>query len=172
MELCTLEHPWQFQFEGSCTSCPRNALPSSGASMTLEQIVPHGLCPFAYFSIVPYWLSLSSGAWFPWRKDKNDVVCQCARPKGVVFVVRRVVGSGECLIEAEVVGVGDSCPYGHRIGDTFLISSPVCPAMFPSLWCQIDQLVESKSSIEIGCAICPSGVRVRANSRKAANSAE
>jgi len=92
------------------------------------------LCPFAYFSIIPYWLSFKQGAQFRWRKNKDDVVCQCPKKDGVVFLVRRQPKNGEAKVSAEVSLVGE-CPHQHQKGQIFEISNiALSPGEFPAFW--------------------------------------
>jgi uncharacterized repeat protein (TIGR04076 family) len=87
-----------------------------------DEIIPKNLCPFAYFSIIPYFIAFTYGAWFRWQKNKNEVVCQCPMPQGPVFLVKRIIHSGKITVQAEVKSLGNfTCPYRYSAGEVFKI---------------------------------------------------
>ncbi|MDD5109194.1 MAG: hypothetical protein PHC29_06805 [Candidatus Omnitrophica bacterium] len=150
-----------FSLKGKCSSCCREY--SGEGSYSLSDIVPSGLCPFAYYSIIPYWVSFKEGAWFRWRNKKSDVFCQCPRTEGIVFLVRIIGKSRKTGIEAEVVGIGnDACPNKHRLGQIFKIEhDKFCPAIFPSLWSKLDEIQNiSDGKIMINCCLSESRLLV------------
>lgn len=161
MDLCNAHYTFSFALEGSCGGCPLKG--EERKIYTLDGVVPQKLCPLAYYSIVPYWVSLVQGAWFRWRENKDDVICQCPRPQGVIFLVRKVIRQGRQAIEAEVTGIGNSpCPYQYSVGQVFTIESVLCPALFPSLWVQLDVLSGLVSrELEVECCLAPVSIRVR-----------
>lgn len=161
MNLCDTDYDFSFALEGSCGSCPLKG--EERKIYTIDNVVPQKLCPLAYYSIVPYWVSFMQGAWFRWRENKDDVVCQCPRPRGVIFLVRRIVQEERPTIQVEITGIGNSpCPYQHSVGQVFTIEPALCPALFPSLWAQLDALSVSVSrELEVECCLAPVSVRAR-----------
>jgi len=160
MNFCDVDLNFLLTLEGSCDDCPLKG--KEKEIYAIGDIVPQKLCPFAYYSIVPYWVSFIQGAWFRWRQNKEDVVCQCPRPQGVIFLVKRVVRKNRRGIEATVTGIGaPPCSYQHSVGQVFKIEPALCPALFPSLWAQLDVLIEPTSKeIEVECCIAPVSVHV------------
>jgi len=69
-----------------------------------------GQCPAAIHTLAPYKLSFQQGASFPWRANKNDVICQCPHPNGVVFLVTTC----NSQINAKIIEVGD-CPHKYKV---------------------------------------------------------
>jgi len=67
--------------------------PKIGQSIKFRNILPKGVCPYAYAAIYPYALSLLYDAEFSWRKhiDKDSVIAQCLRPGNqMVFKIKRI----------------------------------------------------------------------------------
>ncbi len=154
MQICQSDFEIEFSLSGACGSCGRSF--ESRNKYGMKDVVPRGLCPFAYYSIIPYWISFKQSAWFRWRENKNDVVCQCPREKGVVFLVRRVGRAPDVEIEAAVVSEGNpACLYMHQKGQVFKIQNEIlCPALFPSLWSQFERLAGgSLSGAKIDCVL-------------------
>lgn len=163
MRLCSREFNIGVKVEnsGSCGSCALNKRVGRPEKehFSVADVVPHDLCPFAYFSIIPYWLSFKQGTWFRWRENKSDVVCQCPKSNGVVFLVKKVDGNE---IAAEIESIG-KCPYNYSVGQVFKIESlSLCPALFPSLFAGINGK-NVPSEIELGCSIFPVSVFIRIN---------
>ncbi len=157
MDICRSNYEYRFKLKGKCDSCGR--IFGGEKANNLRDVVPAGLCPFAYYSIVPYWVSFKQDAWFRWRFNKDDVVCQCSRPGGVVFLVKKIKQPSKIEIEAEVISVGSpSCSFGHVKGQVFKIENDIlCPALFPSLWVQAEQLaVKGPAEAKLNCALSAS----------------
>ena len=159
MKICYPEIDFKFTLNGSCDACGKRYSPER--TNVLGDIVPAGLCPIAYYSIIPYWVSFKENAWFRWRRSKNDVVCQCPKPEGVVFLVKKT-GSGKTVeVEAEVVSSGDgSCPCRHRAGQVFQIKNELlCPALFPSFWTQAQNLkTAGAATVALNCAVSAAAI--------------
>lgn len=156
MRLCQIDDKISFFIEGFCDMCPDeigDVKLSARKVTSISEVVPKGLCPFAYFSIIPYWVSFKQGAWFRWRTNKNDVVCQCPSTNGVVFLVKKNSGP-EKLISVEVVSVG-VCPYQHKVKQTFqIVNDILCSALFPSFWIQIDKIIKKgQKEVKVQCCV-------------------
>ncbi len=160
MELCQKNFNFSFQLRGSCRNCLLKR--EKSRVLTLDDIIPPGLCPFAYYSFIPYWAALIQGAWFSWEKDKDEVVCQCPKPRGVVFAIKRITQNKKISIEAEVIDAGkSSCPYQYSLGKTFKIGyQSFCPALFPSFWSQIDKLMSISKKIKIDYCLKPISLQI------------
>lgn len=165
MELCQIDNEKSFTVEGICTICPGNIGNVKNSVkkriISVNEVIPKGLCPFAYFSIIPYWVSFKQEAWFQWRKNKTDVICQCPSTNGVVFLIKKT-DELEKVISAEVVDVG-MCPYQHIIKQTFQIENDIlCPALFPSFWAKIDEIIRKcEKEVKVQCCIYPSAFIIR-----------
>jgi len=161
MEICKSNYKFYLNLKGKCDSCSKDF--DSRSDKNLEDLIPDGLCPFAYYSIIPYWVSFKQNAWFRWRLNKDDVVCQCPRFQGVIFLVRKSKRLSGIEIEAEVTNVGSSpCPYKHTKGQIFRIQNDVlCPALFPSLWTHMDMFDKNDlNHAEISCVLSSARIAV------------
>lgn len=113
-----------------------------------EDILPHGVCPWLYHSVYPYFLGMLYGAKFDYN-DQGDVQVCCPATKGVDVVIRKRDNDGtfdprieprmKFVIFAEVVNVRGDCPYAHRKGQRipFPTSMPkhfMCPAAFNNVF--------------------------------------
>lgn len=161
MRLCSKEFHVCLEIEnsGSCGSCPgkKGGGPGDKGCLSIEDVVPGGLCPFAYFSIIPYWLSFQQGTWFRWRENKDDVVCQCPKSGGPIFLVRKTKQNGENAVYAEIENEG-ACPLNYKKGQTFRIENEnLCPALFPSLFSGMERDAE----LEVECSLSTVAVNVK-----------
>ena len=62
-----------------------------GDEFDISGPTPTGMCPFAFYAMFPFLLTLQNGGSFPWEEDpdKSSVACpDAANP--VVFELRRV----------------------------------------------------------------------------------
>lgn len=143
MNICQINDNFSFKLKGSCGDCFLKK--NKNLELEFKKILPENLCPWAYYSIIPYWLSLIQGAWFPWEKNKNEVVCQCPKPQGVVFLIKKIQQPKNIVIQAEVKSLTKSvCPYQYSKGLIFKIGhNNFCPALFPSFWSQFERLKQS-----------------------------
>ncbi|MHA1997071.1 MAG: hypothetical protein ACTSU9_03070 [Promethearchaeota archaeon] len=69
-----------------------------------------GACVSAIHAAIPYVISFSDGAWFPWEKRKSMVQVLC--PAGYVAMEIDLSSSGNCLIS--ISECGSSCPKHHQ----------------------------------------------------------
>ena len=153
MKICRTDYDFKFIVRKSGSDC--RVAPDGIYS--LASIVPADLCPFAYYSLIPYWLSFRQGAWFRWRMNKDDVICQCPAPDGAVFLVKREKDtSGKIVVKAQVVSAG-KCLQKYASGRVFVIGNDtLCPGYFASLWVRADDLETAVSGdrIALDCQAC------------------
>lgn len=120
---------------------------NKGDSFHLQDYIPKGLCPLAYYNLVPYAITLSHGGWFGWvRKQKNlnarfdpgnpdfskssinerfpnEVIVQCPNPNaGVVFGVGPAHKDGKKSVLIRVIGKAKDCCDGLKESDRFILS--------------------------------------------------
>lgn len=120
---------------------------NKGDSFRLQDYIPKGLCPLAYYNLIPYAITLSYGGWFGWVKKQknlnarinfdntdfsktsinqrfpNEVIVQCPNPNvGVVFGVGPVHQGGEKNILIRVIGKAKDCCDGLKESDRFILS--------------------------------------------------
>ena len=109
--------------DGTCTS-PRNH-PSGNMAVGIDESLPNGLCPLAFYSAFPYYLTLVHGGNFVWIKKGNPVKVQCPKADGVEMAIRlvRQGALGDGTVRLEVINIKGPCPRGHKIGDVFDLDS-------------------------------------------------
>ncbi|MDD5287624.1 MAG: TIGR04076 family protein [Dehalococcoidales bacterium] len=62
-----------------------------GDEFTIGDIVPAGVCSWAFFALFPFASALQAGGAFPWEKDKDTTTVTCPDPTNpVVFELRRI----------------------------------------------------------------------------------
>ena len=106
-----------------------------GDSFNLENILPNGFCPLAFYSIFPYYLTLLHEGRFEWVRKGQFVKVQCPKANGVVMEIElmRQKSLGEGAVRVTVIENKGVCPKGHSRGDTFELDSQNQPLCFHAL---------------------------------------
>ena len=110
--------------------CPRGH--RKGDCFKLGDMLPGGLCPLAFYTAFPYYLTLLHGGQFEWVRKGDCVKVQCPKADGVVMGVTllRQKGLGEGAVRVSIIENKGICPKGHRPGDTFTFDSQNQPLCF------------------------------------------
>ena len=62
-----------------------------GDEFDVSGLTPGGMCPFAFYTLFPFLVTLQYGGSFPWEKDPNISTVACPDADNpVVFELRRV----------------------------------------------------------------------------------
>ena len=62
-----------------------------GAEFTIGDVVPTGMCSWAFYSLFPFVSALQAGGSFPWEKDVDKTTVACPDAENpVVFELRRI----------------------------------------------------------------------------------
>lgn len=153
-------------------------LNKNGKVFTNKGILPHGICPFLYNSVYPYFLGLLYGARFEFNKYGDCNVC-CPAVLGVDTIVRlrpnegsfdkRIASDIKFVIFAEVVKIHGKCPFGHKKGQKFIFPSCMkkyymCPAAFHNVFALMEH--DLPSCIDKDNLRCPDWANVIALSVK------
>jgi len=129
--------------------CPWHGCHPDGKEYTPDEIFPHGVCPYLYHSLYPYFLGLLYGA----EEMQNIWVC-CPAEHGVNCYVRKdTMDDGWWTIYAEITSIGEGCPYNHYKGQTIIFPTGnkkqyLCPAgvnnIFPFLDLEVPSCINKK----------------------------
>lgn len=132
-----------------------------------DSILPHGICPWLYHSVYPYFLGLLYGAKFDWNEYGDCNVC-CPALEGVDTIVKlrdndgsfdpRISPDVKFVIFAEIVAVRGHCPYDHKVGQRFpfptcMKEHYLCPAAFNNVFPLME--LEPPSCIDHSNLRCP-----------------
>jgi uncharacterized repeat protein (TIGR04076 family) len=108
-----------------------------GESFKISDILPKGLCLFAFHTIYPYYLTLSNKGWFSWVKKDGTVIAQCPNPDGSVeFGIGRKKIDGKPTVYSEVIRTRGNCPKGLKKDDIFSFAEKnfkFCPRAIASM---------------------------------------
>lgn len=106
-----------------------------GDIFNLEDMLPNGFCPLAFYNIFPYYLTLIHSGRFEWVKRGQCVKVQCPKADGVVMEIElmRQESLGEGAVHVRVIENRGPCPKGHTRGDTFELDSHNQPLCFHAL---------------------------------------
>jgi uncharacterized repeat protein (TIGR04076 family) len=83
----------------------------------LKDIIPGGMCPDAFRTFYPYYLTLTSGGWFPWVEENDGVCVHCPYPKGIIAKIYREKDD----VQIQIVNNPEECAYGYRRSTMFKI---------------------------------------------------
>lgn len=62
-----------------------------GDEFLIGDVVPNGMCSWAFYSLFPFVSALKSGGIFPWEKDADKTTVACPDAENpVVFELRRI----------------------------------------------------------------------------------
>jgi uncharacterized repeat protein (TIGR04076 family) len=62
-----------------------------GDEYIIGDIVPTGMCAWAFYTLFPFASALQSGGTFPWEKDKDKATVTCPDPTNpVIFELKRI----------------------------------------------------------------------------------
>ena len=106
-----------------------------GDFFRLEDILPKGFCPLAFYSLFPYYQTLIHSGRFEWVKKGEQVKVQCPKVDGVVMEIELIRQSspGEGVVRVTVVQNRGICPKGLNQGDTFEFDSQNQPFCFHAM---------------------------------------
>lgn len=79
------------------------------------------ICPFAWHSFFPYWLTFIKDGWFDWVKKGGGVIVQCPNPKGIVAKLYKRKRGREILVEVEIIDNKGDCFWEWQVGDKFFL---------------------------------------------------
>ncbi|MDY6863962.1 MAG: TIGR04076 family protein [Thermodesulfobacteriota bacterium] len=135
-----------------------------GKVFTLEAMVPKGLCPFLYHSILPYLEAIENGAFFN-LSEKNFILVQCPNPKVGVTVKIHQTKEKETQISVMAIHAKKvNCPYHHfEMGKNWLMpfnQATFCrrayDSMFPYLNALSSQIRNGSAGRNVFSVTCPS----------------
>lgn len=64
-----------------------------GDEFAIGDVVPTGMCSWAFFTLFPFISALQAGGAFPWEKDADRTTVACPDAENpVVFELRRIKG--------------------------------------------------------------------------------
>jgi len=62
-----------------------------GDQFIIGDVVPTGMCAWAFYTLFPFVSPLQSGGFFPWEKDPDKTTVACPDAENpVVFELRRI----------------------------------------------------------------------------------
>ena len=62
-----------------------------GDEFVIEEVLPSGVCSWAFYSLFPFSTVLQFGGSFPWESDPDKTTVACPDPANpVVFELRRI----------------------------------------------------------------------------------
>lgn len=79
------------------------------------------ICPLAFQTILPYWLTFVKDGWFDWVKKGDGVIVQCANPKGIVAKIYKRKIKNNIKVEVEIISNKGDCQWGWQTGDKFAL---------------------------------------------------
>jgi len=77
------------------------------------------LCPLAFYSILPYYITLINSGYFEWVKRDQFVEVQCPRPEGIIMTAKNIEQEGCKKVRVEIDKVIKDCPRLHKKGEIF-----------------------------------------------------
>jgi len=108
------------------------------------------MCPHAFHTFFPYFITLSNGGWFDWVEPGDGVCVHCSSPEGIITKIYRDNGN---VVRIDVVNVPGNCPCGYNRGERFLMSEfKFCPKAADILY---GYMIRKRSGIVT--VKCPSG---------------
>lgn len=140
------------------TSCVDDAF-RAGSEIRLEAVLWERLCPYLLYLIVPYYETFHDGGFFPWMKNRNEVIVQCPSHDGTVeMAVRRRSTRGKVAVYGEIISVKGRCvwqcapgqveefdrsPRDHRLLQVYGL-------LFPHLY-SISLIEDHRPTIQVQC---------------------
>ena len=128
--------------------------------ISLDKLVPSGICPFVLNIAMPYIITLYNGGHFKWRKDIDTVEAQCPSCHGqVAFEIKRDKSDSK-KISLNINKIGGRCPNNHKKGESYYFdfSKVICPHLFMRIFPAVLMLkyADSKEKYKDGLLIaCP-----------------
>ncbi len=109
-------------FRNICAACGRAAyrLEMEGKSVSIGDMIPGGMCLFAFHAAYAYALTHANDGWFNWVRNGDGVIVHCPCEEGIVMKIAAPAPDG--TVAAEVVDPGPDCPMRYASGRMFALS--------------------------------------------------
>jgi len=127
-----------------------------GDCFTLEEHLPDGLCPLAFYSAYPYYLTLIHEGIFEWVRKGDNVKVECPRADGIMMeiklVKKRRLGNGE--VHVSIIKNKGSCPKRYHEGDTFVFDTDRQTFCYNAMAVLIPFKVRAVNNASYACSGC------------------